>query len=470
MKSNFLKMVVPASLLVTTFLSGCGEYQKDPVSDLSTLREDAKVNAGPNKPRVITNNVIVKEQVAVPYAESKVDDKFVIITADSNMSFSEGTSSSFEVRARVLLSGVKIKLTGQGLPEGATLVPSAKEADLYILTWKPALYTVPQNVSMKKVTIKLVADVASSENKENAEKLKGLYRESSLDLLVLRNQEAPANLTVAGLSNQVAEGQLVPFTVTATIPGIDGQAPQKPRLVISYDGVSISAGNEFLELDGSRYVIADMNKKEPKYLGDSKWQFSLLFDTKNISIQPQLAKNGSIMTNADGTRVRLSFKAYSPAGMSSPEHLVQLKLAYNLSMSAPKFEVLGLGQQGLAVSRGENVSLKFRVVSADVKAETKLIASGSALPGEPKVNCVASVAGANIQDCTMTWAVPCDAAKDQLTGYVDMKAQATSESRQSEATAYSLKVMASTKEKSLCTKPVVKVEATPTPTPEKKGK
>ncbi|MNL80187.1 hypothetical protein D3C87_2069750 [compost metagenome] len=32
------------------------------------------------------------------------------------------------------------------------------------------------------------------------------------------------------------------------------------------------------------------------------------------------------MANADGTRVRLNFKVYSPYGMSTPESLIQLKL------------------------------------------------------------------------------------------------------------------------------------------------
>jgi hypothetical protein len=113
-----------------------------------------------------------------------------------------------------------------------------------------------------------------------------------------------------------------------TVPGIDGSASMKPRLVISYDGVSFTAGNSFLELDGSRYVVADLNHKDPEYLGNAQWKFSLIFDTKNISVQPQLAKDGSILKAADGSRVRLSFKAYNPYGLATPETLTQLKIRY----------------------------------------------------------------------------------------------------------------------------------------------
>jgi hypothetical protein len=452
MKNNFLRtIVVPSSLIVMSFLAACGEYQKDPVSDITTLREDAKVNAGPNKARVITERVIVKEQIPVAYAESKVDQNFIVITAESGMTFNEGTSTSFEIRARVLLDGVKIKLVGQGLPNGASLTASPKDPELYVLTWKPDLYTVPNNVSMTKKSIKIVAEVLeSSQNKENAAKLKGLFRETSLDLLVLRNQESPSAISVTGITNEVLEGQIVPMTLVVTIPGIDGQTAQKPRMSYTYDGVASTAGNEFLEMDGTRHLTVDMSQTEAKYLGDSKWQFKYLLDTKNISIQPQLAKNGSVMENADGTRVRFSFKAYTPAGMSSPEKLVQVKLKYNSSKFAPKFELLGLGQSALTVSRGENITLKFRVATTEATASTKLVSAGSSLPGQPSATCVDSAKGANTQDCTLTWTVPCDAALDQLNGYIDMKAVSKTETRTSEETGYSLKVTTAKKEKNLC--------------------
>lgn len=336
---NFLKTTLLA-LPVTLVLSGCGDWKKNPVPesknattgesfDLDTLRKHSKdvVTHGPDKPREITNTVVVEKPKVVVKEESTVDEKFIVITPDAQMTFNEGQESSFKVYARVLVPGVQIKLTAQGLPEGATLEASEKEKDLYILKYNPALYTVASTANMKAVNVKFIAEVVSATS-QNADKLKGLVREKETTLFVFKNQEAPAELKVEGLGAEVMQGLETVFTVTVKVPGIDGRSQQKPRLVVSYDGVSYTAGNDFLELDGSRHVIADSKQKDPEYLGDSRWKFKLVFDTKKITVQPQLAKDGTFMVNANGVRVRLSFKVYGPNGLSTPESLTQLKIRF----------------------------------------------------------------------------------------------------------------------------------------------
>ncbi|MGZ3773365.1 MAG: hypothetical protein ACXVCY_02705 [Pseudobdellovibrionaceae bacterium] len=326
MPSQSLMTLLSLSLLI----SGCSDYQKNPVPDLDQLRANGKVEVekGPNEPRVITNNVIVEKPVIVVKEESTIDDKFIIITPDAQMTFNEGQKAQFKIRARVLVPGIEIKLKASGFPDGAVLEKSKDEKDLYTLTWTPALYTVPSNAVMKSYTVKVSAEVTSAENPADAEKLKGLVREKEFNLFLFKNQEAPTDLAVSGIPSEVNEGTLTPFSVTVKVPGTDDKGAQKPRLVINYDGVSYTAGNNFLELDGARYVVANLNKKDAEYLGDNKWKFTLNFDTKNISVQPQLSKDGTVAPNADGTRVRLSFKAYSPYGLSTPETLVQVKINY----------------------------------------------------------------------------------------------------------------------------------------------
>lgn len=431
---------------------GCGEYKKDPAPELAKMRENAKVQVqqGPDKPREITNTVIVEKPVLVVKEESTIDEKFIVITPDAQMTFNEGQQGQFKIRARVLVPGIEIKLTASGLPEGAKLEKSTQEKDLYILTWTPALYTVPANSAMKSYTAKVSAEVSSANNQAEGEKLKGLVREKEFSLFLFRNQETPSALTVAGLNAEVNEGTLVPFTVTVKVPGTDGKVPQKPRLVVSYDGVSYTAGNSFLELDGARYVVADLNKKEAEYLGDSKWKFTLIFDTKNISVQPQLAKDGSILSNADGTRVRLSFKVYSPYGLSTPEALTQVKVRYTKPIAAPRFDLSGLGQQGLQVSPGQNVTLNFVVSSADKDAVVKVEPATSSLPGTPKVECKDSAATPAKQECALTWAVPCNATAASLGGEIAMNAQSVVNGRNSDVTSYKLKVLASQEDKKLC--------------------
>jgi hypothetical protein len=266
---------------------------------------------------------------------------------------------------------------------------------------------------------------------------------------VFRTQEGPSGLSVSGLTSTVTEGTLTPFTITVRVPGVDNKAAQKPRLVVSYDGVSYTAGNTFLELDASRYVVSDLNQKDAEYLGDFKWKFALIFDTKNISVQPQLAKDGTILASADGSRVRVSFKAYSPNGMSTPEHLVQIKISYNKPVAAPRFDVSGLGQQGLEAIPGQTVTLKFSVSSPDTTAEVKVETKSSTLAGKPEVSCKAATSSK--QECVLNWTVPCDASASSLTGSINMTATSTVNGRISEITPYSLKVVKSSKE-NLCGK------------------
>lgn len=433
--------------------AGCGEYQKDPVSDLQPMRENAKVEIqkGPDKPREITKEIIVEKPILVTREESTIDEKFIVITPDAQMTFNEGQQGQFKIRARVLVPGIEIKLSAQGLPDGAKLEQSTQEKDLYLLTWTPALYTVPANSAVKSFTAKVSAQISSTKNPADAEKLKGLVREKEINLFLFRNQEAPSALTVTGLNTEVNEGTLVPFIVTVKVPGTDAKTPQKPSLVVRYDGVSTTAGNNFLELDGSRYVVADLNRKEAEYLPQTQtWKFTMIFDTKNIALQPQLNKDGSVNPNADGTRVRLSFKVYSPYGTSTPEVLSQVKVRYNRPVTAPRFDVSGLGQQGLQVAPGQKVNLNFGVSSADAQAVVKVEPATNSLVGSPKVECKASAAGANKQECTLTWAVPCDAKAEQLNGEVAMTAVSVVNGRNSDVTSYKLKVLASQKDEKLC--------------------
>lgn len=321
------------TLGLTLSLAGCGAWNKDPVpqSEGVTL-EDLRIYAkdqskkAPEQPRVITQTIIVEKPKLVVKEESSIDSNFVVITPDSEMAFNEGQNAAYKVRARVLVPGLKVRLKAQGLPEGATLSPAKNEQDLYYINWTPALYTISANAEMKAYNVKLMAEIYSEDKSKDLTHLQGLAMTKEISLFLFKNQELPTELKVNDLPIEITEGQIVPFTVTVKVPGLDDKSPLKPRLVISFDGVSYTAGNNFLERDGSRHVVADPQHKSLEYLGDSKWKYSVLFDTKNISVQPQQAKDGSLLENADGTRVRLSFKVFNLFGLSTPETLYQMKI------------------------------------------------------------------------------------------------------------------------------------------------
>lgn len=330
--------LLPLSLLgLMGFTAGCNNWQKDPLDSnspvsLADLRNQAKnQQLNPSmRPKEITKNIIVKEPKIVVREETSIDNKFIVISADSPMTFSEGKTSSFKVRARSLHPDqtVQVILKATGLPQGATFAPSKTEKDLYILSWNPTYYTVRPDESYLLLEVKFNAELIPGPTTKNPDVLRGLFWETKVPVVVFRNQELPSGLKVESLPQEVKEGDVTRFTVTATVPGIDGTAATKPRLVISYDMISHSAGNDFMELDGTRHIVADPTQKDAEYLGENKWKFTMLYDTKNISVQPQLSKDGKVMANATGTRVRLSFKVFSPSGLATPETLVQLRIAH----------------------------------------------------------------------------------------------------------------------------------------------
>ncbi|WP_413584080.1 hypothetical protein [Bdellovibrio sp. HCB274] len=459
-----LMIMIPAAMTITA----CDGWQKSPSSDLEDMRAHAKVitEMGPDKPVEVTKTtvvvkpspveviktVIVEKEVEVKVKETDVTRSMILLTADSEMTFSEGAASSYKIRASLPIPGATVTLTASNLPEGAVLKPS-NEKDVYVLTWNPPMYTVDSGKLLKSIPVKFTATVTNPGQAKDAAAVKGLINELDKTLFVTKNQVAPSALSVSGIASEVMEDQLIPFSITVTVPGIDGKSEQKPRVLISNDGNSNSAGNDFLELDGSRYVIADLNKKDAEYLGDSKWKINLIFDTKNIAVQPQLSKDGTIMLQANGTRVRFSVKVFSPNGLSTAEALVQTKIVYTKTISAPRFDVSGLGKQGLEVSPGEKIVLRFSAGSNSKNAVVAVESKNTDLPGNPQVACEASAAGSNKQDCTLTWEVPCDATAKTLKGAIPMTAVGTANGQVSNVTEYSLKTLKAAKDKGLCAAP-----------------
>lgn len=330
MKKMTLTQLIPLTLAATALVScGNSSNKKNPVGDdLTTIRSEGKTiqEMGPQKPVVIENNHVVKEEVPVIKEQATIDAKYIVISHDEQMTFSEGEKSSYNFRVRSLVPGVQVKLVATNLPSGATFSASSAEKDLYVLTWTPDLNTIALNKNMQlfKLNIKSQITVVTSQTL-TAENLKNLVREEDVSLFLFHNQQMPSDLKITGLANEMNENTITNFSVTAKVPGTDDKTSIKPRISAYFDGISVSASNNFLELDGSRHVIA----KDVVYLGNSTWKFNLQFDTKNMTVQPQLAKDGSFLTTADGTRVRMSFKVYSPFGTSTPETLFQTKIKYD---------------------------------------------------------------------------------------------------------------------------------------------
>jgi len=437
--------------LTSLMLAGCGQYEKNPVPDLAKMRADgqSEINKGPDKPQVITKTVYVDKPVPVVQQQTAVDQNFVIIAADSDMNFNEGQAATFAITGRSLIQGVSIKLVAQNLPAGAVFqaAPTAQNPDRYTLTWTPPYNTVASNTVIRSYKFKVSAQITNVTPGIDRKALEALSRQKELSLLVLKNQAAPTDLVVT-LPASVNENALTPFQVTVRVPGVDDQSGQTPKLVISYDRLMMIQGNTYRELDGSRHVIADQNHLDPKYLGDYRWQFSLFFDTKNISVQPPEDTKGNVVATADVAHVRLNVKAYAPSGSSTPEIVKLVQIILTKPVDAPRFDLSGLGKESLELTPGQTVNLNFVITSSASGSNLKVeLPNVKTLPGSPSLSCKASALSAAKQECQLSWKVPCTANDNDLSQQISMNAVALSAGRSSEATAYVLKTVRSQNEK-----------------------
>jgi hypothetical protein len=306
---------------------------------------------------------------------------------------------------------------------------------------------VASNTVIKSYKFKVSAQITAVDPGIDRKALEALSRQKELSLLVLKNQAPPTDLAVS-LPDSVNENTLVPFQITVRVPGVDDKAGQKPKLVISYDRLMTTQGNSFRELDGSRHVIADERNLDPQYLGDYRWKFSLIFDTKNISVQPPQNTKGEVQATADVAHVRLNVKAYAPSGSSTAEIVKKVQIVLIKPVEAPRFDVSGLAKESLELTPGEAVTLNFVITSAAKDSQLKVeLPNVKTLAGSPSLACKASTVSAAKQDCQLSWKVPCTATDSELAQQINMAAVAINAGRSSEATAYTLKTVRSQKDK-----------------------
>ncbi len=476
-------------LLSTTaaLLGACGEYNKEPVSNIKELQADAQKQAemGPKKAPtpivqqvpviqkvpVIQEKIIyidrpvpveVKQNVYVPKVEIKevpvnvpvikevavekehavIDDKFIVIRADSGVEVIEGQVAQLQVIGRSEIPGMKIELKASGLPEGARFEksPTPQEKDRYVLSWTPPMESVPLNKNVKSIQVKITASVVEAPAGSNQKVMMGLSKTTDLMMFVVRKAVVPSIVSVDGLGAEVSEGSSTAFSVTAVVPGITDKSAQKPTIQFSPDVLKYVAGKDYTEQDATRYIIPDLTKPAGQYLGDFKWKFSAVFDTKLISVQPERDKSNNLMPNTDTTHVRMIVSVSHANAPTAGTMLKQLQIRMSLPFAAPRFDFSGLGADTLALTPGQTMKFNFYVASNHPRGLLKVeIPNTQTLAGSPSITCLVDAKIASKQNCTLLWKVPCAASDAELTQEIGLSAIATLDGKNSDATKQSLK-------------------------------
>lgn len=473
MMKRHTNLILP--LIGLGLAAGCGGYgDKVPLKgkDLANISKNNETvitkGKAADQPRVVKEAVYtprdrIVEKIKIEYkvVEKPVDRLTVVgevlsISTDPEMSFTEGREGKFKVRARVLTdANVSFKLALKDLPKeasGAKLVDlsSDKEQGVYEIQWTPPFSTVSGTDMDRTLQASVEIQLGAVTNKEGKpdealkKALETLPKKKQISLRVYRDRTPPSEVKIEGLPGEIQGGTIVPFHIIAKVPGVDQSSRGgAPTLDISYDGVSTTPGNNFLEMDGAAHVIADTSKKSAEYLGDFKWKFNRLFDTKNIEPKPQLDSSGKVLASADGTRVRFSYKVKSPAdGPSSAATVKQIKIKYLKPLNLPRFDI-SMNRDSLDITLGRTTQLYFSVESAIANSTFKVTGSELAkLPGKATLNCVATkpVVGSR-SSCMIEWSVPCDASDAQLNRDLTLEAKSSLNGSDSETVQQVIKVV-----------------------------
>lgn len=334
-----MKRLMQLSLITLGFaLTACGGGSAEvPTEELVQMREKAKVNLAQG-PQSLPEKIvyITKDKEVIKEQATLTDSYFKIDIADKTLSFYEGQATAYKIALRVQDPEIQMKLTAKGLPAGAELkdISTKNSPNTYELRWTPALYTISYDEQPPKtMNATLVPVLISAKTPKKAEVVKGLALERTIFFSVFRNQQKPSELVLSDLPKEIQEGQIVPFSVIAKFPGVDNNAPVKPYLGSFKDNTTQVAGSEFLEMDGARYVSIDSNRASVEYLGDYKWKFNLVFDTKNNPVEAQKSKTGGV-ASVDFTQVRLGMRAYG-AFNASPATVVRIKILRTVAQPEP---------------------------------------------------------------------------------------------------------------------------------------
>jgi hypothetical protein len=350
-KSGILAIIMSALLL-----PACGPTKTNPTKGYNTSGVPVGSDNKPNVEYVYVDKeipvikevpvevikevpVIQEKPVEVPvYISKEVEQNFAQaqvfqISSPSNIKFIEGANSSFEFNVRILQGKVKFQTDVTGLPAGANLEQISSEINSakYKLSWTPKLGSIPVDqqevedtitVSLKNLTF------VSDDKAENAatEKVFSAIKKTKDISFVVRRTLVNPTIKIVGLEGDRSEGEEKRFTVEVTAPGT--YVGNEPDLEVTYDmnNVITSKG---AEMNGALYVRADETQTFRVKVGEEKWRFSFVYDTKNFPMQAAFDKNMKPIASADKFLVRASFQAITPFRTTSDKKMLQFAIKLN---------------------------------------------------------------------------------------------------------------------------------------------
>jgi hypothetical protein len=299
---------VVISLAVLSLLAGlvgCGGAGSDPTSQYS----DLNASVPPHTEKARTQAVI---------------DRSYVIEPERDVTFIEGETASFKVRVRMFFPVDSYELRLAGLPEdvgGVSFAKIAEEPGSYLVTWAAPKAFIPTDRAERSVRYRLELVDVRAQDPSVETLFRSINKVQEFSWSVRRTGKTPMIVKMSELPTEIAQGQVVPFTVDVMDPAsYDGYAP---RLDVYFQGTNKTESG--FEANGATYV---RHESTAKNVGNGIWRFSFVFDAKNNDVGAQLDRDGKRVEGATHLRTRMLLKAYSASGGVSGEKLVLTKIIY----------------------------------------------------------------------------------------------------------------------------------------------
>ncbi|MCM2282079.1 MAG: hypothetical protein NDI61_09560 [Bdellovibrionaceae bacterium] len=378
-----------------TLLSACGDMKQDPAAEYRDVRENL-VRPHDNKSR--EQRVLARDLFDI----FPVDDKV--------LNFVEGETKTYRIKARVNPQVVYDVVLAQG-PEGMTLTKS-NEADMFLLTWAPGIGHIPNSESVRDHNIVFELQLLPGSDARALSLFnhpqQPVDRRVEHVLHVVRTKQQPVIAKISGLQDTVAEGEKLEFEVEVSDPG--ASEDQIPQLV----PVEVQALNDELpEASGFSFIQPNPAKPLPVRAANGNWIFYRILNTKLAAI-PQPLKDGVVDATAGSVVVRFGYKVIGAGGRTSPEKVERVSILLNKKAEAPVIR-FATGKSSIDLVTGVERDIEISALVQNPRAKVDLDiealrASLATLPGAPFLTCEDRGRVTTLQNCRISWAVPCDSS------------------------------------------------------------
>lgn len=326
-RSFLAPLLAPTMTMIMTAASALGMWgcaaQTNPTSDYPELADYVPKGERPPVPTL--------EFIDPRYFPIETCKKAVPVDTCGYINFVEGRTDTYYFKPRLMLSGVEYELVAppesSGLPEGAKFEKATEpdRAGQYALTWTPPVGTLANKQVDRPYKFQLQVKVLNKPDPKAAALMQKIGNTREMEMRLVRTDEQPVITKITDAKNEVVDMKGQVFNegegarvYNVIVRDVGAHAGDTPYLYVRKER---NGSQESAKVDGTQFV---KGIGEPKSLGDSQWQFSLVIDPSGVALP---AGTGPVTA-------RFLLAIDSPSPVRSPEQVVEFRINRKVAPAA----------------------------------------------------------------------------------------------------------------------------------------